>query len=71
MSHSLAKAECHSRNQVSPFVRWWKTAIKNWQLYALILPAVAAVFVFHYIPIYGIQIAFKDFRSSLEANGSG
>lgn len=34
-------------------------------LYLMILPSVAAVFIFHYIPLYGVQIAFKDFRSSL------
>lgn len=34
-------------------------------LYLMILPSVAAVFIFHYVPLYGVQIAFKDFRSSL------
>ena len=35
------------------------------QLYVLMLPAIIATFVFAYIPIYGVQIAFKNFRSSL------
>lgn len=35
------------------------------QLYILILPAVIYVFIFSYIPMYGIQIVFKDFRASL------
>ena len=39
-------------------------------LYAMILPSLITVFIFHYIPIYGIQIAFKDFRSSLGIWGS-
>lgn len=39
-------------------------------LYLLILPAIVAVFIFHYIPIYGVQIAFKDYRTSLGINGS-
>ena len=42
----------------------------DWQLYVLILPAVISVLIFHYIPIYGIQIAFKDFRSSMGIWGS-
>lgn len=39
-------------------------------LYLLILPSIAAVFIFHYIPIYGIQIAFKDYRTSRGITGS-
>lgn len=36
---------------------------KNWQLYLLILPAVIYFFIFNYLPLYGIQIAFKDYRA--------
>lgn len=37
--------------------------IKNsWQIYVLALPAIIYFFVFNYMPIYGIQIAFKDYR---------
>ena len=37
---------------------YWKN---NWQLYVLVLPAVIYFFVFNYLPLYGIQIAFKDY----------
>jgi putative aldouronate transport system permease protein len=43
---------------------------KYWQLYLLLLPAAVYVFVFEYLPMYGVQIAFKDFRSSLGIWGS-
>lgn len=43
---------------------------RKWQLYLLILPAIISVFIFHYIPIYGVQIAFKNFRSSKGILGS-
>lgn len=43
---------------------------KCWQLYLLMLPAFASVVIFHYIPIYGAQIAFKDYRTSLGIAGS-
>lgn len=39
-------------------------------LYLMILPPIITVFIFHYIPIYGVQIAFKDYRSSLGITGS-
>jgi len=50
--------------------RWLKRLTQCWQLYLLILPPIVAVFIFHYIPIYGVQIAFKNFRSSLGIWGS-
>jgi len=37
---------------------------KEWQLYLLILPAVIFFFIFHYIPMYGLQIAFKQYSIS-------
>lgn len=40
----------------------WKAIIKNWELYLFVLPAVASVVLFSYVPMYGVQIAFKDFR---------
>ncbi|MFR8034175.1 MAG: ABC transporter permease [Lachnospiraceae bacterium] len=39
-------------------------------LYLMILPSIITVFIFHYIPIYGVQIAFKDYKSSLGILGS-
>lgn len=39
-------------------------------LYLMILPGIAAMFIFHYIPIYGLQIAFKDFSNKLGIWGS-
>ena len=36
--------------------------IKNYQLYLLVLAPLAVLILFKYIPIYGIQIAFRDFR---------
>lgn len=41
-----------------------------WQLYLLILPLIAYLFIFNYLPIYGIQMAFKDFRTNLGIWGS-
>lgn len=48
----------------------WKAIRKNRALYLMILPAVAIFFCFSYIPIYGIVIAFKDFKPALGIFGS-
>ncbi|MDR1542622.1 MAG: ABC transporter permease subunit [Clostridiales bacterium] len=38
---------------------------RHWQLYLFLLPPVAYLLVFRYYPMYGIQIAFKDFNPGL------
>jgi len=52
----------------------WKRNIKrvlsSWQLYVLILPGILYILVFSYFPMYGIQIAFKDFRPTKGIWGS-
>ena len=42
----------------------------NKLLYLLILPPVLYVFVFHYIPMYGVVMAFEDFSFKLGYFGS-
>lgn len=39
----------------------WNRVKSSWQLYVFLLVPMGLVFVFHYIPIWGAQIAFKDF----------
>ena len=42
----------------------------NWQLYLLLLFPVVITVIYKYIPMYGIQIAFRDFRATLGYAGS-
>lgn len=35
--------------------------LRNWQLYVLLIPVIAYFVIFEYTPMYGVQIAFKDF----------
>lgn len=55
------------RHQKSKFKVYLK---EYWQLYTLILPAIIAVFIFAYIPMYGAQIAFRDYEFKLGYWGS-
>ena len=43
---------------------------KNWDLYLLITPVIVYFIVFHYVPMYGVQIAFKDFFATSGITGS-
>lgn len=45
-------------------VNWKKMIRRDYQLILLTLPAIIYLFVFNYIPMYGVQIAFKDFQAS-------
>ena len=38
---------------------------RNKQIYLIVLPVIVYYFMFHYMPMYGALIAFKDFRPSL------
>lgn len=40
----------------------WNTLRRDWQLWIMILPAVAVILIFNYIPMYGIQLAFREFE---------
>lgn len=40
----------------------FKKFLKQWQLWVLLLPAIANVIIFSYGPMYGIQLAFKDYN---------
>lgn len=42
----------------------------NYQAYLMILPAIILLLIFSYIPMYGIIIAFKDYRPKLGFFGS-
>jgi len=55
-------------NKVSP--RRLHSIKKNWDLYLLILPVIVYFIVFKYYPMYGVQIAFKDFIATMGISGS-
>ncbi len=40
----------------------WAIIVQNYQYYLMILPALIAFFIFHYIPMWGITVAFREFR---------
>lgn len=43
---------------------------RSWQLYILLLPALAFVLIFQYFPLYGVQIAFRDYMPAKGISGS-
>jgi len=40
----------------------WKRMQADWDLYLLLVPGIAVLLLFKYVPMYGILIAFQNFR---------
>jgi putative aldouronate transport system permease protein len=45
------------KNKASPMAK----ILENRDLYIFCLPAIIITLIFHYVPIYGVQIAFRDY----------
>lgn len=48
--------------KMSFFQSLWENMKKNWILYVMILPVAIYYIIFAYAPMYGIQLAFKDYQ---------
>jgi len=60
MTPKLLAEQDRTRTATSPLL---KTVKRNWDLYVMIFPVIAFFVIFAYLPLYGIQIAFKDFSA--------
>ena len=63
---STAPAIPTRARRLSPVAR----AARSWQLYLLLVPTVLLVLLFQYVPMYGVTIAFKNFKPHLGVLGS-
>ena len=62
------KPKCADRSRRPKYLI---NGIRNsWQLYLLILPVVIYFFVFSYMPMYGVQIAFRNYKVKFGITGS-
>ncbi len=43
---------------------------RNWELYLFLIPTVAYFLIFRYYPMYGIQIAFRNYKATKGITGS-
>ncbi len=59
--HSAGGAGVRAKPASSRMALLAKRVRKNWGLYVLISPVIAFFILFEYVPMYGVQIAFKNF----------
>ena len=48
----------------------WKRALSCWELYLLLIPGIVLTIIYKYIPMYGVQIAFRDYNPVMGFSGS-
>ncbi len=57
-----------SRHSLS--YRFRRAFKRDWQLWVLLIPAIVFFIVFCYFPMYGVQIAFRDYKAVFGITGS-
>lgn len=67
MAMAESKVNVQKRSAKGPIKRHKPLTIKKslskyWDLYLLLIPVVAYFIIFKYIPMYGVQIAFRNYR---------
>ena len=59
---TTAPGHSQARSALSLGIPLKKQLYKNRYYYLLLIPAIAYFILFHYKPMYGVLIAFKDYR---------
>lgn len=54
----------------SDFQKFWVRFIKNWQLHFMIFLPLCYLVLFNYVPLYGVQVAFKEYSPKMGIVGS-
>ncbi len=70
MKNDRAAVAGESLAHASYWRKLGRDVTRNYQLYLFLLPAVLILLFFHYAPMWGIQIAFRDFRPTRGILGS-
>ena len=63
---TMSKCALPGIQRISPLRR----LLRSWQLYVLLAPTLIYLFLFNYVPMYGLQIAFRDFAIKKGISGS-
>ncbi len=62
--------EMKNRQVSGKFRKTLIQARRSWQLYLLLLPGIVLTVIYKYIPMYGVQIAFRDYNPMQGFGGS-
>ena len=71
--NTLKKVQSKEKKETKKKMSWSKVKVQiknNWQLYVLVLPVIIYFFIIEYLPMYGVQIAFRDYKITQGITGS-
>ena len=66
----LAQVQSRSLAHATLCERFKRAVARDWPLWVLLLHALALFIVFCYFPMYGVQIAFRDYKAAFGITGS-
>lgn len=58
----MEKTQTSSYIQISKKKKLWKDIVADRYLYFMMIPGLLSVIIFSYVPMYGLVLAFKDFK---------
>ncbi len=70
MAETTSRQKQSQSGQISPFKKQCSLAARRWQLYLMLLIPLIYVIIFNYIPMFGVQLAFKTYNARLGIWGS-
>ena len=50
--------------------KFWSDVLRDKQLYLMLIPFVLYYILFHYVPMFGLQMAFQNYKPFLGISGS-
>lgn len=65
---TVTKSNAEKKREPSRKKSWqkfWRRLCGSWQLYVIFLLPLAYIILFKYVPMYGAQIAFRDYKVNL------
>lgn len=66
----MKRTETSAKVKVRKKQSVWKRVLSSWELYALLIPGIVLTIIYKYIPMYGVQIAFRDYNPTMGFTGS-
>ena len=70
VDHKYGYTSSEQLKQRTPFQKFAHNFKRNWQLHMMIALPLAYIIIFAYLPMYGIQIAFRDYTIQEGITGS-